>query len=140
LSQVSIICKVFGSQPNRQELCELLYARLQTEASKIKDIQFMGKGFYYIEFSQQETVVRMLECKFLDLKGAQAMLLPWHQGFNTTEAATQTENMAKVMAIFPRLPKEYMSLPRIGWSIGLPLETVESMVAQVERANGLPSS
>ena len=69
------------------------------------------------------------------------MFLSWHQGFNTTEAANQTENMVKVTTVFPGLPKEYMSfLPRIGSNIGLPLETVESMATGIERVNDLPSS
>ena len=86
LQQYSFICKIFGSRPNRQELKELLYGRLQLDADTIKDIRLMGKGYHHIEFAKEESTSLLLANNPLDLRGAQALFSSWQQGFNESEA------------------------------------------------------
>jgi hypothetical protein len=105
LTQYSVICKIFGSRPNRQELKELLYAQLQVEAHVIKDVQLMGKGFYHIEFSKAENVRWLLATNPLDLRGAQAFFSEWYQGFNVADAEKRHDKVFRITAVFPRLPK-----------------------------------
>ena len=50
------------------------------------------------------------------------------------------EKIFTIIAIFPNLPKEYMSfLNSIGPKLGIPIGTTESMASRVSRSNGMPS-
>ena len=75
LTQHSIICKVFGSRPNRQEMRDLLHGNLQTDVGAINDVQMMGRGFYYIEFANQETRDKVLASNPLNLEGLRPSVL-----------------------------------------------------------------
>ena len=131
---------MFGSRPNRQEIKDLIYGRLHMEINVIKDVQFLGRGYYHIEFANTESVSMVLASNPLDLRGAQALFSPWYHGFNAQEAAKRDDKLFKVIAVFPNLPKEYIPfMSRIGDTIGRTLETEETMAARLVRANGHPS-
>ena len=50
------------------------------------------------------------------------------------------DKISKITIILPGMPKEYIPfLPRIGSSLGLTLETEDSLGARIARFNGLPS-
>ncbi|KAH7277723.1 hypothetical protein KP509_38G003800 [Ceratopteris richardii] len=121
LTQVSIICRIVGSRPNRGELRDLLYRRLQLEATTIKDVQPLGKGYYQIEFNREETVGFLLTQNPLDLRGARAFFSPWHSGFNAAEATRNGEKIFKITAL------------------GIQLETEDMMASHLARSNGMPS-
>ena len=140
LTEFSVICRILGSRPSRGELTDLLYGSLQVEADKIQDIQLLGKGFYLIEFEHSSSVQRLLGMNPLDLRGAKAFFSPWHSGFNAEEIVKNGEKIFTSTAIFPNLPKEYMSfLNSIGAKLGIPIGTTESMASRVSRSNGMPS-
>ena len=140
LRQFSIICRIIGSRPSRGELRDLIYGRLQLEAETIKSIQFLGKGFYHIEFMQASTVQMILGMNPLDLRGAKAFFSPWQHGFNAEEAAKKGDKIFKITTIFPNLSPEYRSLLfNIGSQLGIPMESEEEVVSRTARANGMPS-
>ena len=56
LQQFSLIIQVLGLRPNRQELRHLLQAWLQVEIGRIKDVQFLGRGYYHVEFQDEASV------------------------------------------------------------------------------------
>ncbi len=139
LSQCSVICRVIGSRPSRGELRDLLYGKMQQGAEVIQDVQFLGRGFYHIEFVDASTVQGILGMNPLDLRGAKAFFSPWHSGFNAEEAAKNGEKIFKVCAYFPNLPKEYRSLTNsIGAKLGIPLAVEETMATKISRSAGIP--
>ena len=100
LTQHSVICKVFGSQP---EMRDLLHGTLQTDVGAINDVQMMGRGFYYIEFANQETRDKVLASNPLNLRGAQAICSPWQHSFNTEK---EMGKISKLTIILSGLLKE----------------------------------
>jgi hypothetical protein len=116
LTQYSVICKIFGSRPNRQELKEL-YAQSQVEVPNvITDVQLMGKGFYHIKFSKAENVRWLLATNPLDLRGAQAFFSEWYQGFNVAD--TDKRTTFRITVVFPS-PTNIFLFSRIGTTIGV---------------------
>ena len=65
-----------GSRLNKGECKDLLQASLQGLIGMIRDVQFMGRGFYHMELDMLESVGMMLEHSPLDVRGARAFLLP----------------------------------------------------------------
>ena len=119
---------------------DLLHGSLQTDVGAINEVQMMSRGFYYIEFANQETRDKVLASNPLNLRGAQAFCSPWQHSFNTEKEADKMDKISKISIILPGLPKEYIPfLPRIGTSLGLTLETEDSLGARIARFNGLPS-
>jgi hypothetical protein len=49
LKMFSLVAHVVGARPNRHDLMDLLYARLQDSICGILDVQFLGRGFYHIK-------------------------------------------------------------------------------------------
>ena len=61
LQEVSLVAHMEGSRPNRPQLRRMLYASFPEEINTVVDIQFMGKGCYYLEFSDSSSVDRLLK-------------------------------------------------------------------------------
>ena len=74
---------------------------------------------------------RLLGMNPLDLRRAKAFFSLWHSGFNVEEAVKNGQKIFTITAIFPNLPKEYMSfLNSIGAKLGIPIGTTDSMASK----------
>ena len=69
LTQHSVICKVFGSRANRQEMRDLLHGSLHTDVATVNNVQMMGKGFYHAEFANSNVRDKVLANNPLKLRG-----------------------------------------------------------------------
>ena len=47
---------MIGARPNRGELNDLIQGSLQGLIGRIKDVQFLGKGFYHVELDTIDSV------------------------------------------------------------------------------------
>ena len=121
LQQNSLIIQVLGLRPNRQELRHLLQARLQAEIGRIEDVQFLGRGYYHVEFQDEASVQVLLAMKFVDIRGAWVKFQEWKHGFDPMRE-TQHDFLV-ITASFPGLPKEcHHLLHQLGALIGVVLD------------------
>ena len=106
LQQHSIVIYVVGGRPNRVELRHLLQARLQGELAPIIDIQFLGKGYYHIEFNSGNMVDKLLLMGSVKIKGIWMQFLKWYAGFDLDDLRDTISRRFVFSVMFPALPKE----------------------------------
>ena len=82
LQVFSVIGKVVGSRPSRGELRDLLQEKLLAEVGKIRDVQILGRGFYQVEFEEQESATKAIGMSPLLVRGARVHLRSWFHGFD----------------------------------------------------------
>ena len=141
LSQFSVICRVIGAWPNRGELKDLIQGSLQDFSGRIKDVQFLGKGFYHVEVDTIDAVRNLLQHSPIDIRGARAFVMPWKQGFNPVEVLHKGERIFPITVVFPGLRKEYLPMiSAIAARIGSVVKVQESMAATIAKSSGLPSA
>ena len=113
-----------GSRPSQGELQDLLRGKLLAEVGKISDVQILGRGFYQIEFEEQESAIKVVGMSPLLVRGASVHFRSWFHGFDpATETASAFVPVAKrgfpVTARFPGLRREYLPLlPRMWAGLG----------------------
>jgi hypothetical protein len=90
-------------RPNRGELKDLIHGSLQDFNGRIKDIQFLGKGFYHVEVDTIDAVSNLLQHSPIDIRGARAFVMPWKQGFNPVEVLHKGERIFPITVVFPGL-------------------------------------
>ena len=141
LTQLSVICRMVGARPNRGECKDLLQASMQGLIGRIRDVQFMGSGFYHVELDTMEAVGMMLAHSPLDVRGARAFVMPWKQGFDPKEAARKGDRIFPLTIVFPGLRKEYLPmLVAIASRIGTVMDLKENMAARLSKMSGFPSA
>ena len=141
LTQLSVICRMVGARPNRGECKDLLQDSMKGLIGRIRDVQFMGSGFYHVELDTMEAVEMMLAHSPLDVRGARAFVMPWKQGFDPKEAARKGDRIFPLTIVFPGLRKEYLPmLVAIASRIGTVMDLKENMAARLSKMSGFPSA
>ena len=119
LRQQSFVVKVVGSRPNRPLLRDWLQSCLQENLGRMKDISFMGKGFYHVTVMPETNIDKIIESSPLTWHNARAYVFKWDVDFDRGKANAIIGNPAVITAFFPGLPKQWESfLPAIGKSMG----------------------
>ena len=119
LKRESFVVKVVGSRPNRAILRDWLQSCLQEDLGRLKDIAFMGKGFYHVIVMPETNVCKIVESSPLIWHNARAYVFNWDADFDMCKADAYIGNPTVVTTFFPGLPKQWESfLPAIGKSMG----------------------
>lgn len=130
LKPPSVVYKVAGIRPSRGEMRDLLQAQLLTNVGKIVDVQTLGRSFYQIDFETPDMFTRVLQLvlSLFELVG----ILPMTEVIG--------EVCFPVSLCLPRLRREYLYLlPKIGGTIGTPIETIRTAASVTAKATELPS-
>ena len=115
----SFVVKVVGSRPNRAILCDWLQSCLQEDLGRLKDIAFMGKGFYHVTVMPETNICKIVESSPLIWHNARTYVFNWDANFDMCKADACMDNPTVVTAFFPGLPKQWESfLLGIDKSIG----------------------
>ena len=119
LKRESVVVKVVGSRPNRAMLCDWLQSCLHRDLGKLKDIAFMGKGFYHVTMMPETNICKIVDLNPLIWHSARACAFNWDADFEMCKADACIGNPTVVTTFFPSLPKQWESfLPVIGRSMG----------------------
>ena len=119
LKRDSIVVKVVGSRPNTTLLRDWLQTCLQEDLGKLKDIAFMGKGFYHVTMMPETNICKIVESSPLIWHNARAYVFNWDVDFDMCKADACVGNPTVVTAFFPGLPKQWEPfLQAIGKSMG----------------------
>ena len=140
LQEVSLVAHMEGSRPNRPELRRMLYASFPEEINTVVDIQFMGKGCYYLEFSDSTSVDRLLKIKHTATQGNWISFYRWTHNVVADEILQHKEAHMIFTAVFPGLKKEwYQVLAQIGSLLGTVIAIKDEALQEDERTRGAPA-
>ena len=83
LRQESFVVKVVDSRPNRPLLRGwLLQSCLQENLGRMKDITFMGKGFYHVTVMPKTNICKIIESNPLTWHNGRAYVFKWDAVFD----------------------------------------------------------
>ena len=140
LEAFSLVVQVQGSRPNRVELRHILYAAFAEEMDNILDIQFMSKGCYHVEFTDEESVNKLLAIKEAGVEGAWISFHKWSHNVKVDDILQDQEASMVFSAVFPGLRKEWRNvLPRIGALLGKVIATRNGQAVESNRGGGVPA-
>ena len=140
LQEVSLVAHMEGSRPNRPELRRMLYASFPEEINTVVDIQFMGKGCYYLEFSDSSSVDRLLKIKHTTMQGNSISFYRWTHNVVADEILQHKEAQMIFTAVFPGLKKEWHQvLAQIGSLLGTVIAIKDEASQEDERIRGAPT-
>ena len=140
LEAFSLVVQVQGSRPNRVELRHILYAAFAEEMDNILDIQFMSKGCYHVEFTDEESVNKLLAIKEAGVEGAWISFHKWSHNVKVDDILQDQEASMVFSAVFPGLRKEWRNvLPRIGAVLGKVIATRNGQAVESNRGGGVPA-
>ena len=119
LRRESFVVKVVGSRPNRALLRDWMQSCLREDLGRMKDITFMGKGFYHVTMMPETNIGKIVESNSLTWHNARAYVFNWDVDFDVCKADACIGNPIVITAFFPGLPKQWESfLPAMGKSMG----------------------
>ena len=81
----------------------------------MKDLTFMGKGFYHVTVMPETNICKIIESNPLTWHNARAYVFKWDVDFDMCKANACVGNPIVIMTLFPGLPNQWESfLPAIG--------------------------
>ena len=104
------------------------------------DVQFLGRGFYHVEFASSEMAQSIIKCSSVDMRGSMAFFNTWKQGFFPEDAIHFGGRIFPITTMFPGLQKEYFPFLReIGNQIGYVLDKDSLEQVNYGSGNCIPS-
>ena len=101
LRQESFVVKVVGSRPNRPLLHDWLQSCLQENLRRMKDITFMGKGFYHVIVLPETNICKIIESSPLTWHNARTYVFKWDVDFDVNKANACVGNPTVITAFVP---------------------------------------
>ena len=118
----------------------MIQPSLKIQTGRISDIQYLGCGFYLLQFDSPDCVEHLLTSNPLNVRGTRLLFLKWHPGFKPDEAARNMPRAFRITASFPGLLAEYFPLLEdMGALIGVVQPPKENMASKVSKVVGVPS-
>ena len=72
---------------------------MQAEIGRISDVQFLGRGYYHVEFANAESIMKLLQLKIIGVKGSRIRFMPWEHGLDAV-ADVAEEDIFQYTAVF----------------------------------------
>ena len=104
-----------GSRPNRALLRDWLQSCLQQDLGKLKDIAFMGKGFYHVTMMPETNICKIVESSPLIWHNARAYVFKWDVDFHMCKVDACIGNPTVVTAFFPGFTEAMGALSSGHW-------------------------